>query len=125
MLVRSGNQLKLILSGIEAARLQFLLIMIVQLLIIQTWKDCGDKIKIAELFAIFRQNQSHQFIPKFVDAVTEWGISLEEKVVLKKNFCMVGKVFIYILLKDITKSLYSWDNILLQEFIDSSIRILE
>ena len=33
-------------------------------------------------------------------------------------------MFIYILLKDITKSLYeSWDNILLQEFIDSSIRI--
>ena len=42
---------------------------------------CGDKIKIAELFAdISPKTKAISSYREFVDAVTEWGISLEEKL---------------------------------------------
>ena len=86
---------------------------------------CGDKVKIAEVFAdISPKTRSIDSYDKYLEVIHEWGFSSEEKIVLKKNFLYGGHGVEILPIKDVSKTLYeTWDNILIQEFVDSSVGI--
>ena len=85
----------------------------------------GDKIKVAELFPeLSPKTRAINSYQEFVETIKEWGFDPEEKIVLKKNFLYGGQGVYIRPVKDMPESLYeSWDNILMQEFVDSSVGI--
>ena len=86
---------------------------------------CVDKVETAELFPEFSpKTKAINSYQEFVDVVGQWGINPEEKIVLKKNFLSGGRGIFILPLKDINESLYeNWQDILVQEFIDTSAGI--
>lgn len=86
---------------------------------------CVDKVETALLFPdLSPKTKAINSYPEYAQIIEKWGVGQEEKVVLKKNFLSGGQGIYIKPVKDIPESLYeSWDNILLQEFIDSSVGI--
>ncbi len=86
---------------------------------------CVDKVETAELFPEFSpKTKAVNSYQEFLDTLLEWGFGSEEKIVLKKNFLSSGRGIYIRPLKDINELLYdNWENILVQEFIDSSVGI--
>lgn len=86
---------------------------------------CVDKVETAELFPeLSPKTKAIKSYQEFKELIVRWGISSDEKIVVKKNFLYGGHGIFIRPVKDIVESLYeSWDNILVQEFIDSSVGI--
>lgn len=86
---------------------------------------CDDKVKIAEVFAdISPKTKAINSYQEFLETVAQWNFRPEDKIVLKKNFLCGGRGIYIKPVKEITQSLYeTWDNLLMQEFIDSSVGI--
>lgn len=88
-------------------------------------KLCVDKIKTAEFFPEFSpKTKAIDSYEQFVITMKEWNASFEDKIVLKKNFLSSGRGIFIRPLREINESLYdAWEDILVQEFIDSSVGI--
>lgn len=86
---------------------------------------CVDKVKTAELFLdISPKTKAVNSYDEYLTTIKEWGVKKEDKIVLKKNFLSGGQSIYIRPVTEILASLYeSWDNILVQEFIDSSVGI--
>lgn len=86
---------------------------------------CVDKVKTAELFSEFSpRTKAINSYEEFIETIAQWGISATEKIVVKKNFLSGGQGIYIRPVANISKSLYeSWNNILVQEFIDNSVGI--
>lgn len=86
---------------------------------------CDDKVKIAELFSDFSpKTKAVNSYQEFENTAEEWQIKQDNKIVLKKNFLSQGQGVYVLPVKEVTESLYgNWENILVQEFVDSSIGI--
>lgn len=86
---------------------------------------CVDKVETAELFPdLSPKTKAINSYKEFLQTVSEWSLNTEDKIVLKKNFLTEGRGVYILPVKDLTESLYeNWKNILVQEFIDSSIGI--
>lgn len=86
---------------------------------------CGDKVKTAQTFPdISPKTTAVNSYTEFIDTIAKWGIDPAEKIVLKKNFLCGGRGIYIRPVKDIDESIYgSWNDVLVQEFIDSSVGI--
>lgn len=86
---------------------------------------CVDKFKTFELFPTISPKTS--IIHSYQDFITlqkEWGLLHDSLLVVKKNFETEGRGIYIRPVEQITENLYSeWNDILVQEFIDSSIGI--
>lgn len=86
---------------------------------------CVDKIKTAELFPEFSPRTAgvHSF-KEYKKTITDWSLKPDERVVLKLNFETEGRGVHVLPVKKVTEYLYNdWNNILMQEFLDSSVGI--
>jgi len=86
---------------------------------------CVDKIKTFQMFPDISPKSAYaNSYQEFLDKIKEWDIPMDQQIVLKKNFETEGRGIYILPVGKITESLYgSWDNILIQEFLDSSIGI--
>ncbi len=86
---------------------------------------CVDKVETAELFPEFSpKTKAINSYQEFLNTIHDWGINPEEKIVLKKNFLSSGRGIYILPFKDVSESLYkNWRDVLVQEFIDSSVGI--
>ncbi len=83
---------------------------------------CVDKVKTAEMFPeMSPKTKAINSYQEFVETVAEWNFNTEDKIVLKKNFLTEGRGVYILPLKNVTELLYEdWEDILVQDFIDSS-----
>ncbi len=86
---------------------------------------CNDKVKIAKLFAdISPKTEGVGSYKEFLQVVSDWALLPQDMIVLKKNFMSGGKGVKVLPVKDVAEILFeSWNNTLVQEFIDSSVGI--
>ena len=86
---------------------------------------CGDKVQVAKIFSdISPKTKGINSYKEFTETVSEWNFDLESKIVLKKNFLYGGQGVNILPIKDVNESLYeNWQDVLVQEFIDSSVGI--
>lgn len=86
---------------------------------------CGDKVKIAQVFEdISPKTKAINSYQEYIDTVKEWGFIPEDKIVLKKNFLYGGHGVNILPIQEISQSLYeNWQDVLVQEFVDSSVGI--
>lgn len=86
---------------------------------------CVDKVATARVFPDFSpKTRAINSYEEFVTTMKEWNLNAEEKIVLKKNFLTEGRGVHILPLKDVVGSLYEdWNDILVQEFIDSSLGV--
>jgi glutathione synthase/RimK-type ligase-like ATP-grasp enzyme len=86
---------------------------------------CLNKVKTAELFPdLSPKTKAINSYQEFLDTVAEWDIDPEQKIVVKKNFLSGGQGIYIRREADISESLYeNWQNVLMQEFIDTSVGI--
>jgi glutathione synthase/RimK-type ligase-like ATP-grasp enzyme len=86
---------------------------------------CDDKLKAAEFFPEFSpKTKAINSYQEYVSAVAQWNFNAEDKIVLKKNFLSGGSGVNILPVKNITEALYeNWNDILVQEFVDSSVGI--
>lgn len=86
---------------------------------------CYNKARVAELFPDFSpKTKAINSYQEFAETVSEWGCNPEEKIVVKKNFLSGGRGIYVRPVKDLTEFLYeNWQDVLVQEFIDSSVGI--
>ena len=86
---------------------------------------CVDKVATAKLFPdLSPKTKSINSYSEFLETVSEWNFNSEEKIVVKKNFLSGGHGIYIRPIKDINESLYKdWQDVLVQEFIDSSVGI--
>ena len=84
-----------------------------------------DKIKVANFFSdISPKTKAINSYKEFQEIIHEWKVDLEEKIVIKKNFLYGGHGVHILPLQEVVESLYEdWQDILVQEFIDSSVGI--
>lgn len=84
---------------------------------------CVDKIKTFEMFP--EMSPKTALVNTFSDClktVKNWGLEKNDLIVLKENFETEGRGIFVLPLREIKKELYdSWNNTLVQEFIDSSV----
>ncbi|MBT3817500.1 MAG: hypothetical protein HOE80_03575 [Candidatus Magasanikbacteria bacterium] len=86
---------------------------------------CIDKIKTHEAFPDIspKTGYIHSY-QAFIEQIQEWGMEADDIIVLKKNFLLEGRGVFILPIKEVTKDLYKdWDDILIQEFLDSSAGI--
>lgn len=86
---------------------------------------CVDKFKTFELFPDLSAKTAliHSF-KEYKNLISTWKLDTNELIVLKKNFQTEGRGIYIKKIQDINESLYEdWSDILVQEFIDSSIGI--
>lgn len=85
----------------------------------------GDKVRIAQLFSdLSPKTKAINSYQEFLEVVSEWSFNTEEKIVLKKNFLYGGFGIHIIAAKEVDEFLYEdWTDVLVQEFIDSSVGI--
>ena len=86
---------------------------------------CVDKVKTFETFPdISPKTASIHSYQGYLEQIEKWRMKPEEMIVLKKNFETEGRGIFIIPIADVKKSLYKdWNNVMVQEFIDSSIGI--
>ncbi len=86
---------------------------------------CVDKFETAALFPEMSiKTEGINSYKEFLEVVNRWDVRPEEKIVVKKNFLSSGHGIFIRPVKEISESLYqSWNNILVQEFVDSSVGI--
>ena len=86
---------------------------------------CLDKMKTYELFATI--SSKTKYVSSFVDCIRcidNWNCAKDTKIVLKKNFGSAGKGVFVLPFSKIQEDLYdNWSNVIIQEFIDSSVGI--
>lgn len=85
----------------------------------------GDKIRVADFFShISPKTKAINVYEEFVQVIKLWGLVGNDFIVLKKNFLYGGHGIHILPVKDVHESLYkNWKDVLVQEFIDSSVGI--
>ncbi|MCV2353164.1 hypothetical protein LNV09_03195 [Paucibacter sp. B2R-40] len=83
---------------------------------------CVDKVETAQLFPeLSPKTKAINSYGGFTEVVKEWGFDPEKMIVVKKNFLSGGRGIYICPVKEVIKTFYeSWEDILVQEFIDSS-----
>ncbi len=86
---------------------------------------CVDKVKTAELFPeLSPKTRAINSYEEYLDTIASWGFKSEDKIVLKKNFLSSGRGIFILPVNNVTPELYeNWSDILIQEFVDSSVGI--
>ncbi|MFH1564460.1 MAG: hypothetical protein ABIC82_01270 [bacterium] len=86
---------------------------------------CVDKIKTFEAFPDISPKTAYiHSYQAFLEQIGEWQMEPEEMIVLKKNFETEGRGIFIVPVSNVKKELYSdWNDIIIQEFLDSSIGI--
>lgn len=86
---------------------------------------CNDKLKVAKLFAdISPKTEGVNSYEEFIRVISQWALNPQDMIVLKKNFLSGGKGVKVQPVKNVTEDLFdSWNDILIQEFIDSSVGV--
>lgn len=86
---------------------------------------CVDKVATARLFPdLSPKTSTICSYDEYVQIVNQWGLKKTDKIVVKKNFLSGGRGIYIRSVGEIDEFLYdSWDNILLQEFVDNSVGI--
>lgn len=86
---------------------------------------CVDKLKTFEAFPdISPKTASVNSYQAYLEQIKEWQMKPNEMIVLKKNFETEGRGIFIIPIADVTGTLYpDWNNVIVQEFLDSSIGI--
>ncbi len=86
---------------------------------------CVDKVRTVELFPeLSPKTKAINSYAQYIQTVSAWGLGHEDRVALKKNFLSGGQGIHILAINEISASLYEdWEDVLMQEFIDSSIGI--
>ncbi len=86
---------------------------------------CVDKVATAEFFPEYSPKTKRvDSFDEYVATAKEWMLQANDKVVLKKNFLTEGRGVHIISTSEVVKELYeTWRDVLVQEFIDSSLGI--
>lgn len=86
---------------------------------------CRDKVKIAEVFSdISPKTKAVSSYHECMLVVAEWNLNPQDKIVIKKNFLSSGHGIHIMPIKDVSESLFdNWQDVLVQEFVDSSVGI--
>lgn len=88
-------------------------------------KICYDKVKTAELFSEFSpKTAAAESYRAVVNILSAWNLKPDTLVVIKKNFLTEGKGVYILPVKNVHENLFDdWSNVLVQEFLDSSVGI--
>lgn len=86
---------------------------------------CVDKLRTFEQFKEFSPNTAYiNSYLECLNVILDWKMESEEIVVLKKNFETEGRGIFIGKVSEISETFYNdWNNILVQEFLDSSVGI--